>query len=567
MYLDYFGLERDPFTISPDPAFLYPSPQHRQALAHLKYGLDREGGFILLTGEVGTGKTTLTRLLLEQLPGNIRVAYILNAKLNSRDVLASICSELSLKYSSDDSIKALTDLINRDLLEAYAQGKKTLVVIEEAQNLDPDVLEMLRLLTNLETNTAKLMHILLVGQPELLDLIARNELRQLNQRVVSRFHLEPLEDRQETTHYLSHRLRRAGCNRTLFDTGSIRTIHRLSGGVPRVVNLLAERALLGAYATNKKQVSAPMVQAASKEVFGKSPVVSMPRRKPPYIAIAAMFAFVVIGIYLFMDQSSTRESASVMQESSFAIEPGNTVEAGDIPEAIEESVPIEPVIEEPAVAASEELSVSSEIEMPSGLNAYEQLLEIWGLKAIASDQATLCTVASQNGLSCQQDSDLQMAELFEINRPGLLRLTPSEDSQYLYLLYELRNAELLISNSQDSRSISPEVFEGQWDTEFLYLWPAPDGYQGLVAPGTRNPELVSWVQQQLVDILDGYEYIYNGGVYSSLIADRVAEFQASQGLKPDGLLGPRTLLRLMEQTENLPVLALRDNQAGSLAQE
>lgn len=567
MYLDYFGLERDPFTISPDPAFLYPSPQHRQALAHLKYGLDREGGFILLTGEVGTGKTTLTRLLLEQLPGNIRVAYILNAKLNSRDVLASICSELSLQYSHDDSIKALTDLINRDLLKAYGEGKKTLVVIEEAQNLDPDVLEMLRLLTNLETNTAKLMHILLVGQPELLDLVARNELRQLNQRVVSRFHLEPL-DRQETAHYLSHRLRRAGCNRTLFDAGSIRSIHQLSDGVPRVVNLLAERALLGAYATNKKQISAPIVKAASHEVFGKSPVAPMPGKKCPIIAMTALVAFAVIAMYLFVGQRPTTKTAPVMQESPIVIESESAANNVDVPEVVDERGSIlEPATEEPDMVEADVLSTSSEPGMLSGLNAYEQLLEIWGVEALATDQDELCEVARQNGLSCQRDSDLQMTELFEINRPGLLRLTPTEDSQYLYLLYELRNSELLISNSRDSRRISPETFERQWNAEFLYLWPALEGYQGLVAPGARNPELVSWVQQKLVDVLDGYEYIYNGGVYSALIADHVAEFQAGQGLKPDGLLGPRTLLRLMEQTEDLPVLALRENETGPLAQE
>lgn len=566
MYLDYFGLERDPFTISPDPAFLYPSPQHRQALAHLKYGLDREGGFILLTGEVGTGKTTLTRLLLEQLPGNIRVAYILNAKLNSRDVLASICSELGLQYSSDDSIKALTDLINRDLLEAYGQGKKTLVVIEEAQNLDPDVLEMLRLLTNLETNTAKLMHILLVGQPELLDLIARNELRQLNQRVVSRFHLDPL-DRQETTHYLSHRLRRAGCNRSLFDAGSIRSIHRLSAGVPRVVNLLAERALLGAYATNRKQVTAPIVQVANQEVFGKSPETSRPKTKSLIIAMTALFAFVAIGVYLFLDQDVMKGATSLGQETPVAIEPENILAEAPLPEKVAEYLSLEPELQETVVDVDEESPASSEMSTAPGLNAYEQLLEIWGVSAPVSDQAALCTIASQNGLLCQQDSDLQLTDLLEINRPGLLRLTPSEESQHLYLLYELRDSELQLSNSGDSQSMSPEVFVGQWDTEFLYLWPAPDGYQGLVTPGTRNPELVSWVQQQLVDILNGYEYIYNGGMYSSLIADRVAEFQASQGLDPDGLLGPRTLLRLMEQTENLPVLAPRDKQTGPLAQE
>ncbi|MBC6427650.1 MAG: AAA family ATPase, partial [Cellvibrionales bacterium] len=276
MYLGYFGLERDPFTISPDPAFLYPSPQHRQALAHLKYGLDREGGFVLLTGEVGTGKTTLTRLLLEQLPGNVRVAYILNARLNALDLLRSICHELELPQTADASVKALTDTLNRDLLATHAAGKKTLLIIEEAQNLDPDVLETLRLLTNLETNTTKLLHILLVGQPELLDLLARTELRQLNQRVVSRFHLDPLS-LSETGHYLAHRLRRAGCNRALFDADTVRALYTRAAGIPRMLNLLAERTLLGTYASNAPRPTPKIARTAAREVLGTPP----PRRPAP----------------------------------------------------------------------------------------------------------------------------------------------------------------------------------------------------------------------------------------------------------------------------------------------
>ena len=207
LYLNHFGLQREPFSIVPDPSFLYPSPQHRQAVAHLKYGLDREGGFILLTGEVGTGKTTLTRILLKSLPAHIRVAYVLNSKLESSDLLASICHELNIALLDQEGIshtKICTDAIYRDLLAAHADGKKTLIVVEEAQNLNFDVLESLRLLSNLETETHKLLHILLVGQPELLPILAKTDLRQLNQRVVARFHLQPL-DKTEIANYINYR--------------------------------------------------------------------------------------------------------------------------------------------------------------------------------------------------------------------------------------------------------------------------------------------------------------------------------------------------------------------------
>ncbi|MEQ9210239.1 MAG: AAA family ATPase, partial [Pseudomonadales bacterium] len=413
-------------------------------------------------------------------PGNIRVAYILNAKLDSRDALASICSELDLEFSPDDSIKGLTDLINRDLLRAHGQGKKTLVVIEEAQNLDPDVLEMLRLLTNLETNTAKLAHILLVGQPELLDLIARNELRQLNQRVISRFHLEPL-DLRETANYLAHRLRRSGCNRTLFDSGAVRAIHRLSGGVPRVVNLLAERSLLGAYATNKKQVSAPVVQTASNEVFGARRTVSSKKRRGALVATSILFASAVgSGAYFLADKE-----AEIALVSALVSEGG----AGEVHE--------EPIPAGRAVASSAEQVLKTKEDRPTGvgtqansqlqLNAFEQLLSVWGISASVADQVSLCLIASQNGLICQRDAELQLAELFEINRPGLVRINPSEESQHLYMLNEIDSAELLLSNSRNLQRLALDEFEQQWDGEFVYLWPALDGYRGLVVPGTKNP--------------------------------------------------------------------------------
>lgn len=277
-YLSYFGLSREPFTIAPDPSLLYPSNTHREAVAHLRYGLEREGGFILLTGEVGTGKTTLTRMLLATLPAEVRVAYLLHSQLAADDLLAALLQELDIALPAVGPVsfsKQCIDLLYQNLLAAHADGRRTLVVIEEAQNLPTELLEMLRLLSNLETDRSKLLHILLVGQPELLDSLARRELRQLNQRVVSRFHLQPLAA-ADIEAYLEHRLRAVGAQRKLFANGAAAALAKLSGGIPRRLNLIAQQALIAAYASGADQVSAKLVRAAAPEVLGEP--TAKPRR-------------------------------------------------------------------------------------------------------------------------------------------------------------------------------------------------------------------------------------------------------------------------------------------------
>ena len=546
MYLQYFGLEQDPFTISPDPAFLYPSPQHRQALAHLKYGLDREGGFILLTGEVGTGKTTLTRLLLEQLPGNIRVAYILNAKLNSEDVLASICQDLSLEHAPGASIKTLTDLIYKDLLEAHSQARKTLLVLEEAQNLDPDVLETLRLLTNLETNTAKLLHILLVGQPELQQLLARNELRQLNQRVVSRFHIEPL-DLPETINYLNHRLRHAGSKRPAFDAGAIKRLHKLSGGIPRMLNLLAERSMLGAYATHANLVNAQIVQDAHREVLGdpnpvsRSPQASVFGSKAIFSAVIVV-ALIAVGLYVFLSENSSQSVAETAK-----LRP--QTQAQEVPEPIQELEQSAP--EPPAVVEPER-------------NAYEQLLYAWGVDQPVTNQRGFCQAAAAYELSCRTEQAIGLADLTEINRPGLVSLPGEQDNIFVYLLSAYDGRRVTLMNSSGSIEMSARDFARVWDGSYLYIWRPPSGYLRPLYPGARNASLVRWAQEKLEAVLSNYEYVIGGGVYSQPIVRSVARFQSQQGLETDGLLGPRTILRLMDLTEVVPQL---DNPQSSVRSE
>ena len=253
MYNKYFGLTDKPFSIAPDPRYLFMSDQHREALAHLVYGVGDGGGFVLLTGEVGTGKTTVCRCLLEQLPENTRIAFILNPKLSATELLANVCDELHIAYPADPSLKQLTDVLNEFLLRSHAAGLKIVLMIDEAQNLSSEVLEQIRLLTNLETNKEKLLQIILIGQPELKEMLARHELRQLAQRITARFHLRPLTA-EESESYILHRLEVSGFSDSLFDKKAIRELFKSTGGVPRLINVLCDRAMLGAYARNRRQI-------------------------------------------------------------------------------------------------------------------------------------------------------------------------------------------------------------------------------------------------------------------------------------------------------------------------
>ena len=270
MYTSFFGLNEKPFSITPDPRYLFMSERHGEALAHLVYGVTESGGFIQLTGEVGTGKTTLVRsLLLNRMPDNADVAVVLNPQLSVVEFLATICEELHIEVLHNrGSVKALTDALNRHLLDAHAAGRRTILVVDEAQNLAPAVLEQVRLLTNLETAKQKLLQIILIGQPELRELLARTDLRQLAQRITARYHLEPLS-REETASYIEHRLKVAGALGEVFDSGAKKEVFRLSQGVPRLINVICDRALLGAYAKETRPVGPRLIRQAAAEVKGR----------------------------------------------------------------------------------------------------------------------------------------------------------------------------------------------------------------------------------------------------------------------------------------------------------
>jgi general secretion pathway protein A len=270
MYLDYFGLKQAPFSIAPDPRYLYMSEKHREALAHLIYGVRNEGGFILVTGEVGTGKTTICRCLMEQLPEQTQVAYIFNPRQTAVELLTTICDEYGIPVVREDqTAKILVDRIFTFLLQAHAAGKNPVLIIDEAQNLAIDVLEQIRLLTNLETSRKKLLQVILIGQPELRVTLKRADLRQLAQRITARYHLAPLSS-DEVSRYINHRLAVSGQPLPLFSRQVLKRVYRISQGVPRLINLICDRALLGTYAEGGDRVTLPILKRAATEVLGET---------------------------------------------------------------------------------------------------------------------------------------------------------------------------------------------------------------------------------------------------------------------------------------------------------
>ncbi|MCV2884812.1 AAA family ATPase [Aestuariibacter sp. AA17] len=269
MYLSYFGLSDNPFSIAPNPDYLYLSPRHKEALAHLSFGLRESGGFVMLTGEVGTGKTTVSRKLLQQLPDNTQVAMILNPTLSALELLASVCDELGIDYdASHAGLKYYNDLILSHLMDNHRKQHNTVLIIDEAQHLLPEVLEQLRLLTNLETHREKLLKVVLIGQPELQQLLKRNELRQLAQRITARYHLLPLSA-SEVKAYIQHRLQVAGGDASIFTHSALKQVHRVSAGIPRVINLLCDRALTLAFSRQDRQVKQHVFLAAADQILGE----------------------------------------------------------------------------------------------------------------------------------------------------------------------------------------------------------------------------------------------------------------------------------------------------------
>ncbi|VAW63389.1 General secretion pathway protein A [hydrothermal vent metagenome] len=588
MYLDYFGLLEPPFSIAPDPRYLYMSERHREALAHLLYGMESDGAFILLTGDVGTGKTTVSRCLLEQVPEDTNLALVLNPKLTSLELLQVICDELRIAYNKKKiTSKILVDYINRYLLGAHAQGKKTVVLIEEAQNLDLDVLEQLRLLTNLETNQRKLLQVILLGQPEFLDVLDRPELSQLAQRITARFHLTPLK-LSEVEEYVAHRLAIAGCRRPIFIHGVIKGLYKYSGGVPRLINVICDRALLGCYVQNKHHIDKPTLVGAAREVLGENKAAAIktkitPRQIKLFAIAAALLMSVALVLYFFdfklkssVEKNNEIETAVPQKiaetetikkntDNIKNIEKKTAIENIELNDAVAENfAPVtlnkdqsDAMKEEQDIADDERKENKGKIQrfiiwpdssqrLRSNFQSYQALFERWQFKYNILTNGTPCFFAKTKGLSCMhEESDMQ--SLREFNRPAVLTLYDDLNQRQYVTLIELGETMAKIVVAGKIQNVPIEQLLFYWKGEFSFLWRKPPGYVDLIRPGNSG-DAVLWLSKAMSEI--NKQPTNNvQSYYDKELVNQVKSFQSREGLTSDGVVGVKTLMRINQSTQ------------------
>ena len=525
MYTQYFGLRENPFALAPDPRYLYLSLRHQEALAHLMFGITQGGGFVQLTGEVGTGKTMMVRALLERLPDNIDVALVLYPFLSVEEFIAAICDDLRVPRPEKGGVKSLIDALNQYLLDNHAKGRRTVLVIDEAQNLSHDVLEQVRLLTNLETTKEKLLQILLVGQPELNSLLAQQDLRQLAQRITAHYNLKSLLPR-ETAEYVLHRLRVARARTPLFTRSALSSIHRLSSGTPRLINILADRALLGAYASGKNRVSAGIVRQAAAEI-GRPP-----RRQ--YAALGGAAAALVAGVTFASWQFIARDTApSAPAPFVAAIAP----------------VPTEAATPELTAKKDAEASSAPNLESllrdPSGVldteTALAALFSQWRKDYARIPGKTGCERALSAGLRCAYASG-NWNNLRQLNRPAIIELMDNDGQRHHVLVSGLKGELAVLDLNGQSYEFPRAEVDRYWYGKFLVLWtPPPTGEQTL-RRGMRGPGIV-WLREALARY-DGRAPGTKSDVFDAQLEQEVKAFQRKHQLADDGVVGRSTLIQL-----------------------
>ncbi len=601
MYTSHFGLKEIPFSISPDPRYLYMSQRHREALAHLLYGTQQAGGFIQLTGEVGTGKTTLTRALLQQLPKNVDVALLLNPKQSALEFLQSICDELRIPYENNlHSIKTFVDALNNYLLDAHKIHRHTVLLIDEAQNLTVDVLEQIRLLTNLETNQRKLLQIILVGQPELRILLARKDLRQLAQRITARYHLLPLSER-ETLELIQHRLSIAGQSRMFFNPAAIRQIHNFSKGIPRLIIILCDRAMLGAYSEGKFIVDPKIVRRAAKEVTGET----VAENKTPFgkiykPAIAASIMIVVASaLFLFWPLSSDKQ----IESASNASHAGQKVLASEIKPETERHKKTTSVAKSPSLTrqqiqvdtTEQPLFVDEEVTLPvikpvslvsttpvrttvPDLNtllndrnlksdtgsAYAELFALWSKDYYSAKGSSACEKANRLGLSCWHNKGT-WNNLRIINRPAVIVLIDSDNIRHNVVIKSMKGQQVSLSFAGKTFNFAITELDPYWYGSFVVLWRQPPVNLDSIHPGVRGNAAL-WLKQTLnkVEGIPNSDELDN--LFDQDLEMRVKAFQKERYLNEDGVVGKQTMIHLNTALNDPTIPVLLKNMLDSKKQ-
>lgn len=530
MYTSFFGLVEKPFAITPDPRYLFMSERHAEALAHLLYGINEAGGFIQLTGEVGTGKTTVVRSLLERMPGHADVAVILNPQLTPLQFVLTICEELGIfvRDEDEDSLKDLVDILNKRLLAANAKGRRVVVIVDEAQNLTPETLEQVRLLTNLETASHKLLQIILIGQPELREVLGRVELRQLAQRITGRYHLDPLS-KAETAAYVNHRLRVAGSTVEIFTPAALRELHRLSSGIPRIINVMCDRALLGAFTQEIHSVGPALVRTAAGEVYGRP--FSAPWIKVLAAGSAAAAVLVLaIGVWQLTRKSDSPATATTAQTQPAATAP--------MPTTGPQSVAI------PAPAAAEH-DIGDLLKTRTGEtsteSAFAQLFSLWG-GSFNPAKGRPCDQALQQGLQCvyQQGS---WGQLRTLNRPAILTLIDDAGNAHQVVVAGLDAGNARVGLNNEQPPVSVASISRYWYGDYLVLWRPQVAAPSALSAGMQG-DGVRWLRDSLNTVQGRPPKGVTSDFYDEELVRMVEDFQRQHRLNVDGIAGVQTQIVL-----------------------
>ncbi|MBD3641954.1 MAG: AAA family ATPase, partial [Marinobacter sp.] len=521
----------------------------KEALAHLMYGVKGQGGFIVITGEVGTGKTTVSRCFIENAPDNVDIALILNPRLSAQELLSAICDELEIAHEPGATIKQLVDLINRDLLDAHAAGRHKVLLIDEAQNLSADVLEQLRLLTNLETAEKKLLQIVLLGQPELQQILSLPELRQLNQRVTARYHLDAIS-RNELPAYLKYRLGVAGMRGDIFSQGAINRLYKESQGIPRLINLISDRALLGAYAEGEHEITTGHIKQAAKEVRGgnSAPVTANhgSGRGSQYLMLAASILVAIMGTVWLVDRwplANTFDLASETEEEQAGAVEREVEPQEELNEAVAEtSSEVNPVTE-PAREALPAFQFPEDRVNAAG--AFRLLFGLWDKSYRTADHPIACDYARTVGLGCLERQGTRRSLEF-LNRPAMLQLRNQSGETGYAVLKSLNGdlAEVMIPGGQ-SRKMSFASLEQYWFGEYRVLWRLPEYMTGDNFYASGNGEQL-WIGARMMELADRYtsSATENGRVKRMSAEQQVRWYQELKGLTVDGIAGAMTVIQI-----------------------